>query len=249
MEKKLTGKVVWVAQTHRLIADRKYVKNSEIQLFPIDEFDEIRHLYNGLESLVINPLSSDQNIILIKHPFKPDTYCELKDDIDLDFIDDKFTMIENICANLGAKKCSFKYVKAKSHIRKQELQVGFNFKLLFTKILGDRKRIRKKTKDLNFDMAFNPNFNEDSYNKAVESAEKNNLRNDNVVISLLNQRKPSAPVLQKYDKDVIVNESINELLDVAFTLSGIPYLNSLNLECINKMQYKEEIKVHIHIEF
>ena len=227
-------------------AKRKKLKNSEIQLFPIDEFDEIRHQYNGLDSLVINSSSS---IVLIKHPFKPDTYCELKDDIDLDFIDDKFSIIGDICANLGAKKCSFKYVNAESHIRKQKLQVGFSFKLLFAKFFRDRKNIRERTKSLGLEKTCNGDFNEDSYNKAVELAEKNNLRNDNVVISLLNQRKPSAPVLQKYDKDVIVNESINELLDVVFSLSGITCLNSLKLECINRMQYKEEISVHMHIEF
>ena len=251
-ENKLTGNVVWLAQPERItncdMLDEKHQISNEIQIFPIDEFESVRHLYKGLESLNVNQSAENEGVVLVKHPFVPDAYCELSENLDLDFIDKKFHIIGEICNYLGVRKCEFIYSEAKSRERHCNGNFVAQVKYLCLGIFGKKQEVRDRTTKLYFNAPCTGVASDDRYRMAVEIAQKYNLMTDTTVEHLLKHCKPSDPKWkQPYIETIVINRGINELFDAAFTLGGLSFFSSFDTKYKKFVQYCEQIQVGVHI--
>ena len=171
--------------------------------------------------------SPKEGQILIKHPFKPNTFIDVNT-TESEIFNEKISKLSNIAWNLGAKS-----LKGDFYISDQkERQHGINGQIKFKKISlsGSRKKelenYYKRSIKLEDDFIVGDvaewektEVRAQRWEIARKEAEESGLINDEVIKSLINKLNPNHPIRNTREKySFNLTNEINENIDLAFDL-------------------------------
>ena len=245
----LKGDVIHITSDERSINwkwDRKSDKiDKRIQFVSIDDIPAIRENTNVVFPEVY------ENDVLIKHPFEPNTYLNLKDAVNV-IKKDKWFKISEIAQKLGAKGFTIEEAKESIDTRRFDASLGLKYKPVKTGLDIKKEDELKEKLGTRVSDEFEGRkiISEKSYKEAIDLANKYNLGSDPEIGSLIRMRDPkNENTVRSRSIHCEMTKELNSALDAAFSLNILPDVFSLDLNVKKIIETKETITLDILFEF
>lgn len=248
-ELQLTGEVVYVTSdehSRNWIYNPKSEKVSKrIQWLSIDDVPNIRK-----ESEWQLPSRIYEGDVLIRHPYDADRYIQAEK-ASYEIRRSKYLKITEIAQKLGATGCVIKEALENIEERKFSVEGDVTYEIKSGLNITHDKSL-KETMGIKFENKFDgiERISQRSYEDAITLAEKYNLWEDEEIRSLINMRNPNQEnLLRNRTLTFDMTREANERLDIAFSLTALPGVFSIDAPLKRTLIQRESIKLEILYSF
>lgn len=215
--KQLTGEVIYVTSKERSI-NYKWDKNYSwlhpgVQIVAIDDIQQMDiGIFDGKRILM--------DTILAKHPFIPNKY------IDINASEDTITKSKLLCLgiiakNLGVRELETTYASEELQEATYDASGNISYKIVQAEAKTKICELDKATGKYWRQESYTGGFSQETYEKALKSANEFGLYRDEDIFYLLKQRDPNDKnLMTSQNVKIELTRELNSQLEIAFTLKA-----------------------------
>ncbi len=222
----------------------KQIKNDDVQIISLENakffFEE-----DGIKLLNINRLST--GLILVKHPFLPNTYIDIAT-IENELFQTKMRCLSKIMQCLGAKS-----INGHAHIVEEQQRIfdgngNLKYKEIKADVNGKYQKSQLYESEYRLKDTFEGVFTIDSYEEAKQEANNFGLDKDFDIKNLIEQRNPKKTnSIKSREASIELSRELNKELDAAFGLEATGL--ELNLVYKEILESRKKILFELQIQF
>lgn len=216
----------------------------DIQIVSVDLAEEI---FKNDGIILRNISRITAGLILVKHPFLPNTYINLES-TETELFHLKMLCLSTITQYLGAKSIS-----GHAHIVEEKKRVcdakgNVEYKAVKANADVHSEKNQRYESEYHLEDTFAGEYSEESYKLAVEEAKKFGLDKDMDITSLLEARDPNRPRnIQSRKLSIELSRELNNVLDTAFNLSTVGF--DLSTGYKETLESRKKILFELEINF
>lgn len=196
----------------------KKVNLDDIAIVPSDI---AKNIFESDGTILKNIKRLSSGMILIRHPFLPNTYIPI-DVTENELFHKKQLCISPIMQYLGAKSVSghAKIVETKHRVIDGKGNVGYESTKVNASVMSEQNQHYES--EYRVEDTFPEEYSPDDYALAIEEASKYGLDKDDDIKSLIEQRNPAKPrPIKSRRVSIEMSRELNSALDTAISLEAV----------------------------
>jgi len=222
--------------------------NPNIQIVSINDYNQ---LVESKDNNLILPQNAAIGSVLMKHPFRQNTYIPLEE-AEIEIYKDKMFCMSAIAVRLGMVfdwkvelvNVQTRNIDASGNVDCKYVNIDAKFKSQeeekYRGLIAMTQNIRR-----NPDSVSTP---EEEHKEAWELARKYGLQNDMEVISLLDGRNPkNAFMIKDRTISIELSKEINSMYDIAFSLKVLKGIFGMNATLNEKLSQNKTLKLVLNL--
>lgn len=222
--------------------------NPNIQIVSVNDYND---LVNSKSNSLILPRNATTGSILMRHPFRKNTYIPLEE-AEMTIYKDKMFCMSSIAVHLGLLfdwkvelvSVSKRDIDASGNIDYKNVKVDATFKS------NEEEKYRGMI-SMTQDVRQNPIStisSEEEYQEACDLVKKYGLENDMEIISLLDGRKPNCKhIISDRTISVELSKEVNSMYDIAYSLNVLHGLFGFSASLNEKVSQNKTLKLVLHL--
>lgn len=231
------------------IAKAMYKNDKDVNLddIAVVPSDIAKSVFEADKTGIKNVRNLSAGLVLIRHPFLPDTYINI-DATEKELFHNKQLCISQIMQLLGAKSLKGHATIVESKKRTVDANGNVSYKniKLNTTVLSEQNQHYEA--EYHLEDTFDGDYSMSDYNQAIEKASEFGLDKDDDIKHLIDQRNPENPRSIKSRRvSIEMSRELNSALDTAISLEAVgAELNGTYKEIIEN---QKRISFELEVQF